>query len=91
MPDVAAWYRSEDYSRIRAIMDDGHEMPASFAEWEKLANNTIAQEKVQGIHIKPVILDPDEFLAFCKDRKFPCGIIDRVLYAISKDQGLPGN
>jgi hypothetical protein len=85
---VGSWYRREDYDRIREIMDDGPAMPATFDEWEKIANKTIAQAKTQGVVIKPVIIDPVGFVAFCEAKKIPRGSKERTEYVVSKDAGL---
>jgi len=85
---VGSWYRREDYDRIREIMDDGPAMPATFDEWEKIANETIAQAKTQGIVIKLVIIDPVGFVKFCEAKKIPRGSKERMEYAVSKEAGL---
>jgi hypothetical protein len=66
VPHFAAWYRREDYDRIRSLMDDGNKLPATFEEWEKTANSQVAEAAAQGAIIEPVILDPDEFIRFCQ-------------------------
>jgi hypothetical protein len=72
MPHFTAWYRREDWLRIREIMDDGGQFPLNFDEWEKTAKRQLADTKSQGIIIKPVTLDPDEFLAFCNANGTSC-------------------
>jgi hypothetical protein len=69
MADFAAWFRREDYERIREIMEDSDRLPPSFDEWELLAKSRVAKAKRDGIILKPVMLDPDTFVAFCKARK----------------------
>ena len=69
MADFAAWFRREDYERIREIMEDSDRLPPSFDEWELLAKSRVAKAKRDGITLKPVMLDPDTFVAFCKARK----------------------
>jgi hypothetical protein len=69
MPHVAPWYRREDYERIRKIMDDGAKLPRTFDEWEQTAKSQLASAAAAGVVIKPVILEPEQFLAFCKREK----------------------
>src|SRR5262249_12982929 len=69
MPHVP-WYRRKDYRRIRSIMDDGDEFPKTFDEWERTAKRRLASAAAAGVTIEPVILDPGEFLAYCKAKNF---------------------
>jgi hypothetical protein len=69
MADFVAWFRREDYERIREIMEDSDRLPPSFDEWELLAKSRVAKAKRDGIIIKPIMVEPDTFVAFCKARK----------------------
>ena len=44
MADFAAWFRREDYERIREVMEDSDRLPPSFDEWELLAKSRVAKE-----------------------------------------------
>ena len=46
MADFAAWFRREDYERIREIMEDRDRLPPSFDEWELLAKSRVANRSV---------------------------------------------
>jgi hypothetical protein len=83
--NVAPWFRREDYKRIRKIMDDGQRFPPTFEEWERTAKSRLASAAAAGISIEPVILDPDEFLAFCKrENHAGRGSRERGMFAISR-------
>jgi hypothetical protein len=85
MSDFAAWYRREDYKRIRTIMDDGSRMPATFNEWEQVATGQLAQAAKAGVTIQPVILRPNEFLAYCAANNLHHrGSKERVMFAIAR-------
>ena len=71
--DVAPWYRRDDYQRIIEVMDDGHEFPATFDEWEKRAKSQMARAAAMGFTLETVVLDPEEFVAFCKAKNLPRG------------------
>ena len=86
MADFAAWFRREDYGRIREIMEDSDRLPPSFDEWELLAKSRVAKAKRDGIILKPVMLDPDTFVAFCKARKMRPNGEARAKFAV--DRGL---
>jgi hypothetical protein len=59
---AVAWFRSEDYGRIREISDD--EMIPVFADWEAKMTKMVAQFEARGIACKKMIIDPDKLLAF---------------------------
>lgn len=67
-----AWFRREDYQRIREISDD--EMITTFDEWEAKMNKFLASREAPGVILEKVIIDPDELLAFAK--QFYAGKID---------------
>ena len=84
MPHVAPWYRPEDYARVREIMDDGDRMPRTFDEWERIAKDQLATAAAKGIEIKPVILEPEKFLAYCKGQNFyGRGSKERSMFAVA--------
>lgn len=82
--DVAAWYRREDYQRIREIMDDGDKLPATFDEWEIRAKRQMADAARMGFTLESVILDPDEFIAYCRTKNLPRGSQARAEFAITR-------
>jgi hypothetical protein len=70
-----AWYRVEDYQRIREISED--EMQPTFEAFEAKMARQLPQFEAQlppGVIIEKVIIDPDELLAFAK--RFHGGKID---------------
>jgi hypothetical protein len=86
MPHVAPWYRREDYVGVREIMDDGNGLPPTFDEWERAAKDQLAGLAARGVEITPVILEPDEFLAYCEREKLPRrGNRERGMFAIARE------
>jgi hypothetical protein len=67
-----AWFRAEDYQRIREISDD--EMISTFEEWEAKMTKRLPSFEAPGIILEKVIVDPDELLDFA--RQFHAGKID---------------
>lgn len=82
MANFAPWFRREDYDRIREIMDDGDKLPARFNEWEKLAKAQKTGLARRGVVIEPVVIDPEEFIAFCDAQKLPRGGEARSKFAV---------
>ncbi len=67
-----AWFRPEDYQRIREISDD--EMIPTFEEFEAKMTKFLARQAAPGVILEKVFIDPDELLAFA--RRFHAGKID---------------
>ena len=70
-----AWFRPEDYQRVREISND--EMQPTFEAFEAKMARMLPQFQAQlprGIITEKVIIDPDELLAFAK--RFHGGKID---------------
>jgi hypothetical protein len=81
MPHVP-WFRRKDYKHIRSIMDDADEFPETFDEWEKAAKRRLASAAAAGVSIQPVMLDPGEFLAYCKAKNLSAhGDRERNMFA----------
>jgi hypothetical protein len=59
-----AWFRPEDYQRIREISDD--EMIPTFGEWESKMTQFLASREAPGVILEKVIVDPDELLTYAR-------------------------
>lgn len=65
IPLVAlAWFRAEDYQRIREMSDD--EMMPTFADFEAKMAKAIPEFEAKGMRLEKVIIDPDDLRAFAK-------------------------
>lgn len=67
-----AWFREEDYQRIREISDD--DMIPTFVEWEAKMLQLLARPAPPGVILEKVIIDPEELLDFA--RRHHAGKID---------------
>jgi hypothetical protein len=59
-----AWFRAEDYQRVREISDD--EMMPTFADFEAKMAKAIPDLEARGIRLQKMIIDPDALLSFAK-------------------------
>jgi hypothetical protein len=67
-----AWFRREDYQRIREISHD--QMIPTFDEWEAKMVKFLANQQAAGVILEKVIVGPDDLVAFAK--RFHGGKID---------------
>lgn len=86
MADFAHWYCREDYERIRQIMNDGGELPKTFDAWERGAKRSLSHAKENGFIFQQIRLDPNEFVAFCEEKKIPHDSRARASFA--RERGL---
>jgi hypothetical protein len=66
-----ALFRSEDYQTIKSLLSDDP-FPESFDEWRKATDKQIAELSAGSIVLVKVVVDPQEFVAFCKASGFEC-------------------
>ena len=61
-----AWYKPENFERLRSIFDDGHKLHNTYSEWLFDAEKTRNSIEMQGIRVICVDIDPDEFPKWCR-------------------------
>ena len=86
-----AWYRPEQWSRLREVSADCEELEETFAEWEALAEQTLRSLRAQGMNVDKVMIDVEELLVWCKDRGLPVNASARSHYvtALLRRQNFP--
>src|SRR5882672_5247645 len=61
-----AWYSEQDWTRLRLVCSDPHEMDDSYAEWRAAAEKAIDDLAKLGSPAEKVDIDIDEFLRWCR-------------------------
>lgn len=61
-----AWYRADDYPRIRQIMVDGRNLPATFEKWSEAAHKLEQAYQSAGQRVVRAFIRPDEFVGWCR-------------------------
>lgn len=77
--EVTLWPTRENYARFAALCDD--EVPATFDDFEAVANSRLDALAAQGIHMNKIAFDPDKMAQWCRVN---CGKVNayaRSLYA----------
>jgi len=62
------WYKKEHYPRILAIFTDGHNLPDTFDDWLKKAQDIADRIESRGSTVIKVDIDPETFPAWCMSR-----------------------
>ena len=76
-----AWYEADDYSRLRAMMQDADRLPARHEGWLISAEQLEREVARSGVAVVRVRLTPDAFLAWCEARELPADGAARARYA----------
>ncbi|MFC4174053.1 hypothetical protein ACFOYU_18700 [Microvirga sp. GCM10011540] len=62
------WYSREDYPRIRAMMNDPHNLAPSYDQWFMAAQNNERVAQEAGLEVVRVPITPEDFAAWCSAR-----------------------
>ena len=60
-----AWYRQEDYAKIKRIMIDHRKLPDTYKKWSKSANAGVEKLRAEGHIVEKVNIDPETFPSWC--------------------------
>jgi len=60
-----AWYRREDYERLKAMFIDGDNLPDTYDEWLTIANRTYNVMSAGGLVVVKALIDPETFPEWC--------------------------
>lgn len=63
-----AWYRAEQWERLREVAADQETLGETYEEWVANAERAVREMRRAGIHAEKVEVDVEELLAWCKAR-----------------------
>jgi hypothetical protein len=64
-----AWYKPEQWSRLREAAADPTVLEDTHKEWLRLAQKTVLDMARQGIRTERVEIDVDELIAWCRKQR----------------------
>lgn len=76
-----AWYRREDYARLKAMFQDGEKVPGTFDEWLEVAQRVYDTLTTEGIRVVKAHIDPETFPGWCRARGYAMDTPARMAYA----------
>ncbi|ACA17741.1 conserved hypothetical protein [Methylobacterium sp. 4-46] len=82
-----AWYRSEDYARMRAFMQDADRLPTSYEAWRISAEQVEGEVTRSGVTMVRVLVEPDEFAAGCNEHGLQADGAARARFANERIAG----
>ena len=63
-----AWYRPEQWQRVREISADAEELHDSDVEWWQSAEESLQQDRSSGLRVEKVDVHSEELLLWCNER-----------------------
>ena len=76
------WFAAEDWPRLLEASLDRHVLPATFEEFERIASERFDALVARGVPCERVLIDIDQFVAWCQQQGIPCDMRARSGYAL---------
>lgn len=82
--DVAtgiAWYRKDQWSRLREVVSDRDELEETYEDWLVGAQATLVRMAVDGVLVRPVDVDIEALVRWCRAEGRSVDSAARAAYA----------
>jgi len=79
-----AWYRREQWTRLRELASDADKLEESYEDWLAGAQKTLLQMGVAGVRAQRVDVDLDELARWCRAEGRPLDSAARAAFAASR-------
>ncbi len=61
-----AWYKPENFDRLRSMFEDGNKLHRTYKEWFSAAESGRKKLEAQGHRVVCIDIDPNQFPEWCK-------------------------
>jgi hypothetical protein len=75
-----AWYKPEQWARLREIAADAGDLEETFEEWRAIAEKAMRDFEARFVFPEKVLVDVEELLVWCRERKLPVNGTARSQY-----------
>ena len=86
-----AWYRPEQWQRVRDISSDAYALEDSYEEWLRLAEQKLKELSSSGLRVEKVDVHSEQLILWCNERRLEVNAQARSRYAAEKLQELHGD
>ena len=76
-----AWYRAENYDRLKALFTDGWKLPDKFDNWLETAQQLCDELAFEGQIVEKAYIDPIAFPRWCRAHGVQMDAQGRMAYA----------
>jgi hypothetical protein len=74
------WYSAEQWLRLVEASDDRSALDASYADWQRSAEEAYAELQAQGYAVRKLMVRVDDLKAWCQERARPVNAAARAEY-----------
>ena len=79
-----AWYRREQWERVRDIASDAGEFEDTYEEWLRVAEQKLTELAAAGLDVKKVDVDSEQLILWCNEQGLDMNAQARSRYAAEK-------
>jgi hypothetical protein len=83
-----AWYRPEQWQRLRQVSVDVEDLEETYFEWVSVASACFQEVQELGVDIRRVDVDVEDLVEWCKRRGLPLDAEARVSYVTDRIEHL---
>ena len=86
-----AWYRPEQWLRVRDISSDADSLEGSYEEWLRSAEQKLEELSSSGLQVEKVDVHSEQLILWCNERGLEVNGQARSRYVAEKLQELHGD
>ena len=86
-----AWYRPDQWQRVRDISSDADDLADSYVEWLQLADEKLNEMRSSGMRVEKIDIDTEQLIRWCNERGLDITGQSRSQYAAEKLRELGEN
>ena len=79
-----AWFRVEQWERLRDISADKDNLEETYEEWVVSAEKALVNLRAQGINARKVDVDVEELFQWCQTKRIPVNSESRSRFVAEK-------
>jgi hypothetical protein len=79
-----AWYRPQQWQRVRDISTDADDLEETYEDWLRLADNKLAELRASGLRVEKVDIDSEQLVLWCNEHGLELNAEARSRYAAEK-------
>ena len=80
----AAWYRSDQWDRLKEVSEDRADLEETWEEWICTAEKSLRDLRARGIQVEKVDVDVEELMLWCSLKQQPINAASRSAFAAEK-------
>lgn len=83
-----AWFREDEWPKLREVVDDPKQLESSFEDWRSGAEKHMVDLLARGIQAEPVYVHVDELVEWCQENKRPVNLQATSDYVAERMQAM---